>query len=324
MPRDSNRQPQSGSEARSTAPEIRAMAPPDARSVARILTDAFDPRGAGLAPGLSAAPAPTSTSQVERWMAGCRAAWVALAPGYGPVGAAFGVVTPQVSWLGGLGVDSRFRGLGVGAALADAALDFLRGQNRSVVGLEAWPHATDALAMYARRGLTAVDLTVRLRVSVGSLPAAPAGAQLERAALPWSGAANELEADIQRTIAGTPLSEAAFVLFDARDRAACFLVCEPEPVPPPAGGALLIRLAWLAPPRSARDVAAAVQAVAAHARDHNFHQLEIDVPLGAGRVVGALRRIGMRPVATMLRLADDPAAYPMVRSAAPFAGRWSL
>ena len=147
--------------------------------------------------------------------------------------------------------------------------------------------------------------------------------------IPWGGGDKEFggsdgTGEIVRTIAANPLSSSAFALFDVRDPSATFVVCEPDPSFPLLGGGLEIRLAWISPSRRDSDMVAIIHAVAARARSLNYRHIEIDVPLTAGGMVGSLLRAGLIPIATMLRMTDDPTAYRAVKTKSHVVGRWSL
>ena len=146
----------SGASDGSSAPAARRMRSEDVDSVAHVLTQAFAPP-----PGANPREPRTLVSNhlVDRWHAQCAGSWVVDAPGFGPVGAVFAVVEPDVGWIGGLGVHPAYRGLGVGRALTTAALVFLEAAGCAMVGLEASPTDGVALGAYARRGLRPVDVT---------------------------------------------------------------------------------------------------------------------------------------------------------------------
>ena len=155
-----------GTGASGAAPAVRRMRPDDVDAVAHLLTRAFAPAATG---GITAPRSLITNRAVARWLAQCAGAWVVDAPGFGPVGAAFAVVEPDVGWVGGLGVHPAYRGVGVGRALTTAALGFLDDSGCAVVGLEASPNDGAVLGAYARRGLRPVDVTLRLRAGAAAL-----------------------------------------------------------------------------------------------------------------------------------------------------------
>ena len=304
----------------------------DGPAVARVL------RAAYAAPTVQAEGAPggprvpITEPLVERWRSHCARSWVALAPPLGPVGAVFAVAEPEVGWIAGLGVDPGFRRLGLGAALTEAALAFLRERRCPMLGLEVWPHSTDVLVMYARRGFVPVDSTVRLRMPSFELEASGGSGEWQRIALlgdwpadvaGWPPPLPPAEA-VAGCIVATPLSGTAFALDGAPCGVPAVLVCEPEPTAPPQGGSLEIRRAWIDVSSSEQALEEAVAAAAVAARASSLRHLEIDLPLGDGRAVGALCRLGFTAVATVLRLSDRPDRYSTGGGNLVVAGRWSL
>ncbi len=253
---------------------------------------------------------------VARWRTAAAGAWVADAPGLGPIGAVFVVIEPDVGWIGGLGVDPAFRHVGVGGALADAAIGYLNRRGAPLIGLEVAPAATDALALYARRGLAPVDLTIRLR----SRAFDPDGsAEFDQLALHELMAERAAPLAVAR-IAATPLTGEAFALVGSGEHAEALLVCEPQPTAEPVGGALEIRLAWFDRTDARISLAAGARAAVAAGKRY----LDIDVPVGAGDTLGTLRRMGFESVAVMIRMVDRPARYADGAGERPSAGRWSL
>jgi GNAT superfamily N-acetyltransferase len=297
----------------------------DGPAVARLLNAAYGVDGvpAGIAPRLVGAP--ISDALVERWRRRCAGAWVTDAPGFGPIGVVFAVIAPDAGWFAGLAVNAAFRGVGTGTALTDTALAFLRDARCPQIGIESSPHGLDALGLYARRGLRPVDVTVRLQVAVAEF-APPDGVSPFRRDPPDATGWQEDGAVFPRAaehVAAVPFSDTAFVLH-AHDVIPGLLLCDPAPVAPPAGGALEVRLAWAGGSDHIASLLAGLRASAMDARALGLRCIEIDVPLRDGAVISALRRAGFEPVATMLRLSDDPEAYRAHSAIAPLAGRWSL
>ncbi len=294
---------------------VRELRPEDVPAVARVLHAAFaGPESISTSAGDN--PAPITDELVARWSNAASGAWVADAPGFGPIGAVFAVIEPDVGWIGGLGVHPAFRHAGVGGALADAAIRHLNRCRAPLVGLEVAPAAADALALYARRGLVPVDVTIRLRSRVSD---PGGGARFGRLALGelTAGRAAPLAA---ARIAATPLTGEAFALVGSGEHADALLVCEPRPTAEPIGGALEVRLAWF--DRNDARPSLAAGAHAAVAAGKRF--LDIDVPVAAGRTLGTLRRAGFESVAVMIRMVDRPARYVAGAGERPLAGRWSL
>ena len=236
-----------------------------------MLTQAFAPPPGANPSGLRVL---ISNHLAARWQAQCAGAWVVDAPGFGPVGAAFAVVEPEVGWIGGLGVHPAYRGLGVGRALTTAALEFLEDSGGALVGLEASPSDGAVLGAYARRGLRPVDVTLRLRADAAALTASGVAAELQLRPLCGSGGSptastfpdEVLRSDssgaaddrVARQSAAVPLSDAAFM---AVGPGAC-LVCDPEAIP--VGDILEVRVGFMG--RDGHSAAAACRALGRRGR----------------------------------------------------------
>lgn len=333
-----------GSEASSggggSAPTVRRMRPEDADAVAHMLTQAFaPPPGANLSgPGVL-----ISNHLAARWQARCAGAWVVDAPGFGPVGAAFAVVEPEVGWIGGLGVHPAYRGLGVGRALTTASLGFLEAAGCAMVGLEASPTDGVALGAYARRGLRPVDVTLRLRADAAALATSgvaaelqvrpvpdatvldglkrvkPGGSRTAPTSAPDASDALCLESGGHRVTlraAAVPLSDAAFM---AIGLGAC-LVCDPESVP--VGEVLEVRVGFMG--WEGHSVAATCRALGRLATARHLRYVELDLAVGLGETLPALSRLGFRTVASTVRLARPAAAYRQASDDGLELGRWSL
>ena len=269
----------------------RRMRPEDADAVSHVLTLAFAPP-----PGANPAGPRTLVSNrlAARWQEQCAGAWVVDAPGFGPVGAGFTVVEPQVGWIGGLGVHPAYRGLGVGRELMTAALEFLDNAGCALVGLEASPSDATALGAYARRGLRPVDVTLRLRANGAALAASGMAAELETRPLPEAGALDgprpvdqggsrtaptsapdasdatcreSGEHRVALRAAAAPLSDAAFMVVGP---GTC-LVCDPEAAP--VGEVLETRLGYMG--RGGHSVAAACRGLGRLAAARRLRYVEV-------------------------------------------------
>ena len=297
------------------APLARRMRSEDVDAVAHVLTQAFAPP-----PGASPTGPRTLISNhlAARWQAQCAGAWVVDAPGFGPAGAVFAVVEPDVGWVGGLGVHPAYRGLGVGRALTTAALGFLDDSGCAMVGLEASPNDGVALGAYARRGLRPVDVTLRLRASAAALATSGMAAGLQAEPVPGAGASDGFQpggSGGSRTAPGletgndrvefhaavVPLSDAAFM---AVGPGAC-LVCDPEAVP--VGEVLEARIGYMG--RDGHSVAAACRALGRVAAARQLRYVELDLAVGSGTALPEMLRLGFQTVASTVRLARPAAAY---------------
>ena len=322
------------------APLARRMRSEDVDAVAHVLTQAFAPP-----PGASPTGSRTLISNhlAARWQAQCAGAWVVDAPGFGPAGAVFAVVEPDVGWVGGLGVHPAYRDLGVGRALTTAALGFLDDSGCAMVGLEASPNDGVALGAYARRGLRPVDVTLRLRASAAALATSGRAAGLQAEPVPGAGASDGFQPggsggsrtaptparDASETTcrdsgndrvefhaAVVPLSDAAFM---AVGPGAC-LVCDPEAVP--VGEVLEARIGYMG--RDGHSVAAACRALGRVAAARQLRYVELDLPVGSGAALPEILRLGFQTVASTVRLARPAAAYRQSSDDGLELGRWSL
>ncbi len=323
-----------------SAPAVRRMRPDDADAVAQVLTRAFAPPPGAKPAGLRVL---ISNRMAARWQAQCAGAWVVDAPEFGPVGAAFAVVEPDVGWIGGLGVHPAYRGLGVGRALTTAALEFLDHAGCAVVGLEASPSDGAALGAYARRGLRPVDVTLRLRADAAALTASGMAAELEVRPVhepgvlrgPWPVSqggsrtapasdpdASEVtrqesrEGRVALLALAVPLSDAAFM---AVGPGAC-LVCDPEAVP--VGEVLEVRLGFIG--REGHPIAPACRALGRMAVSRKLRYVELDLPVGSGAALPTMSQLGFQTVISTVRLARPATAYGRRTANGVEVGRWSL
>ncbi len=313
----------SGSSDGASAPAARRMRSEDVDSVAHVLTQAFAPP-----PGANPLGPRTLTSNhlVDRWHAQCAGAWVVDAPGFGPVGAVFAVVEPEVGWIAGLGVHPAYRGVGVGRALTTAALGFLENAGCAMVGLEASPNDAVALGAYARRGLRPVDVTLRLRASAAALATSGMPAELEVRSLdPQTGSSepatdgsggSETRPYTSGRAGAVPLSDAAFMAVGP----GASVVCDPEAVP--AGEVLEARLGSLG--RNGHSVAAACRGLGRLAVAGQLRYVELDLAVGSGVGLAEVARLGFQTVASTVRLARPAAAYRQAADDGLELGRWSL
>lgn len=310
----------SGSSDRASAPVARRMRSEDTDSVAHVLTQAFAPP-----PGANPTGPRTLVSNhlVARWQEQCAGAWVVDAPGFGPVGAGFAVIEPNVGWIGGLGVHPAYRGLGVGRALTTAALEFLDDAGCAMVGLEASPNDGMALGAYARRGLRPVDVTLRLRASAAALAESGMAAELRvrpshapiGPTTDGSGGSG-IRPHNSRRATSAPLSDAAFM---AVGPGAC-LVCDPEAAP--VGEVLEARTGYMG--RDGHSVAAACRGLGRLAAARKLRYVELDLAVGSGAALSEVLRLGFETVASTVRLARPADAYRLAKGDGLEAGRWSL
>ncbi len=329
MPNSAAKGSETGAGAGRPAPTVRRMRREDADAVAHMLTQAFAPPPGANPSGLRVL---ISNHLAARWQAQCAGAWVVDAPGFGPVGAAFAVVEPEVGWIGGLGVHPAYRGLGVGRALTTAALEFLEDSGGALVGLEASPSDGAVLGAYARRGLRPVDVTLRLRADAAALAASGVAAELQPRPLSGSGSSRTastfrdevLRSDssgaaddrVARQAAAVPLSDAAFM---AVGPGAC-LVCDPEAIP--VGEILEVRVGFMG--RDGHSAAAACRALGRLAAARRLRYVELDLPLGSGAALPTMSRLGFQTVASTVRLARPVDAYRRASDDGVVLGRWSL
>ena len=331
-----------GTSARASGPTpaVRRMRPEDAGAVAHMLTQAFAPPPGANPGGVRVL---ISNHLAARWQLQCAGAWVVDAPGFGPVGAAFAVIEPEVGWIGGLGVHPAYRGLGIGRALTTTALGFLEDSGCALVGLEASPTDGAVLAAYARRGLRPVDVTQRLRADAAALAGSGPAAGLQVSPLHVLGGVDAPQAGGQggsrtaptspdaapglamppidkdhlaRQAAAVPLSADAFA---AIGPGAC-LVCDPEAVP--VGGVLEVRLGVMG--REGGSVEATCRALGRVAAARRLRYVELDLALGSGAALPAMSRLGFRTVASTVRLARPADAYRCHSADGLELGRWSL
>ncbi len=306
-----------------SAPVARRMRSEDAAAVAHVLTQAFAPP-----PGANPLGPRTLVSNhlAARWQEQCAGAWVVDAPGFGPVGAGFAVIEPNVGWIGGLGVHPAYRGLGVGRALTTAALEFLDDSGCMLVGLEASPNDGVALGAYARQGLRPVDVTLRLRASAAAL--ATVGVAVELEVRPLNSRVGSSHPSIDgaggsetrpyssRRATAAPLSDAAFM---AVGPGAC-LVCDPEAAP--VGEVLEARTGYMG--RDGHSVAAACRGLGRLAAARKLRYVALDLAVGSGAALSEVLRLGFETVASTVRLARPADAYRLAKGDGLEAGRWSL
>ena len=301
------------------------MRPEDADAVAHVLTQAFAPPPGTTPTGLRVL---ISNQMAARWQVRCAGAWVVDAPGFGPVGAAFAVVEPDVGWIGGLGVHPAYRGLGVGRALTTAALGFLDDSGCAMVGLEAAPNDAVALGAYARRGLRPVDVTLRLRADAAALAASGMAAEIQvgpvkpggsrTAPTSASDATCRVSGEhlVARRAAAVPLSDAAFM---GVGPGTC-VVCDPEAGP--VGGVLEARLGFMG--SDGHPVAAACRGLGRLAVARRLRYVELDLAVGSGVALPEVSRLGFQAVTSTVRLARPAAAYRQASDDGLELGRWSL
>lgn len=292
----------------------------DADAVAQVLHGAFRQPDAGAIPTGRGLDLPLTGGRVRSWRRASAGAWVAQVAGYGLVGTVFAVVEPEAAWLAGLGVMPAFRGAGVAAALIDRALAFLADRERLVMGMETAPTAVGAAALYARRGFRIADLTVRVRAASAPLAAQPAtGAWRQTAATNLSCASQGLTLSAAAGIRALPRSPQSYLLHGPE----VVLLCDPDPLVPVAGGALDLRLV-MTRASQLRVIEACVRAAARSALARRLSALEVDLALADGRLSQRLARLGFTPVASTIRLVNNPHAYAAWRRRNGPVGRWSF
>ncbi|MCY3747732.1 MAG: GNAT family N-acetyltransferase [Chloroflexi bacterium] len=299
---------------------VRRMRDDDAEAVAQLLRAAYGTPDAGAISVVGLASLPLTASRVRRWHQASAATWIAEVPGFGPVGAVFAVAEPGAAWMAGLGVAPSFRGAGVGAALTDHALEFLAASGRTVTGMDAASTAVGALGLYARRGFRPADLTVRLRGAAAQL-----ASNLDRRgwreitgpdlSLPDHSGGAEAETGVH----AHPCSAASYLL----EGPGVTLLCDPDPLIPADGGSLDLRLVS-ASARHDRDVSTLVGVAAHSAWLRGLAALDVDLALADGVVLGRLRRMGLAPIASTIRLVSDLEAYVDWRRRNGPIGRWSF
>ena len=295
----------------------------DADAVARLLRSAFRQPDAGAVPAGRGPNLPLTGERLRTWRQAVAGAWVAEVAGYGPIGAVFAVVEPEAGWLAGLGVAPEFRGAGVGAALTDRGLAYLVARQRPVVGMEAVPTAVGAAALYARRGYRVADVTVRLRGPTVTLAAQAAQAGQDA----WREAACDHLDGLSESIApffvararAQPRSRKSFLLHGP----GAVLLCDPDPLLPATGGSLDLRLGGAQEPHV--DISdAALGAAARSALARGLAALEVDLALADGMLLQRLARLGLTPIASTVRLVNDPDAYAAWRRRNGPIARWSF
>ena len=295
----------------------------DADAVARVLRSAYRQPDAGAVPAGRGPNLPLTGERLRTWRQAAAGAWVAEVGGYGPIGAVFAVVEPEVGWLAALGVAPEFRGAGVGAALTDRGLACLVARQRPVVGMEAAPTAVGAAALYARRGYRVADLTVRLRGPTVALAALAAQAGQDA----WREAACDHLDSLSESIAPSfaarvraqPRSQDSFLLHAP----GAVLLCDPDPLLPATGGSLNLRLSIAKEPHV--DICeTALGAAARSALARGLTALEVDLALADGMLLQRLARLGLTPIASTVRLVNDPDAYAAWRRRNGPIARWSF
>lgn len=296
------------------------MREPDAEAVAPCLRAAYRVPDRGAVLTARGPNLPLTASRVARWLQCSSAAWVAEVAGYGPVGAVFAVVEPEAAWMAGLGVAPDFRGAGVGAALADHALEFLAASARPVTGMEAAPSAVGAAGLYARRGFRPADLTVRLRGAAADL-GVPVDGKVwrESACAGLADPALGIDSMVAARVQALPHSPNSYLL----ECAEVSLLCDPDPLMPAAGGSLDLRLV-MSNPTPGHEVPASLAAAARSARIRGLAALEVDLALADGDMLRRLLLAGLTPVASTIRLVSNLDAYVAWRGRNGLIGRWSF
>ena len=292
----------------------------DADAVARLLRTAFRHPDAGAVPAGRGPNLPLTGERLRTWRQAAAGAWVAEFAGYGPIGAVFAVVEPEAGWLVGLGVAPEFRGAGVGAALTDRGLAYLVARQRPVVGMEAAPTAVGAAGLYARRGYRVADVTVRLRGPTVAL-AARAGqdAWREAACDHLDSLSESIAPSFVARVRAQPRSRKSFLLHGP----GAVLLCDPDPLLPATGGSLDLRLSGAQKPHV--DISeAALGAAARSALARGLAALEVDLALADGMLLQRLARLGLTPIASTVRLVNDPDAYAAWRRRNGPIARWSF
>lgn len=292
----------------------------DAHVAAHLLRAAYGNPDGGTSATAGGPNLPLTASRVRRWRQSSAAAWIAEVPAYGPVGVVFAVIEPGAAWMAGLGVLPTFRGAGVGAALTDRALEVLAAAGRPVSGMEAAPTSVSAAGLYARRGFRPADLTVRVR-GVAEELGAPADLNGWRVVTCSEVGHRDCghAAEIGARVHSQPHSPAGYLLIGP-DAA---LLCDPDPLLPAARGSLDLRLV-MASDVQVHQIEHSVRAAARSASLRGLALLEIDLALADGVLLRRLLRLGMEPVASTIRLVDDPVAYAAWRQSNGPIGRWSF
>ena len=296
---------------------VRCMGPGDISSVARLLMNSFGPGkyGAGITPH-----ATITDGLVSRWCGQSAASWVVEAPGFGPVGAMFAVIEPQVGWFGGLSVHPAYRGLGAGRALITVALAFLEEAGCPVVGLEVSPGHGGPLSAYARRGLQVVDVTVRLRAESMEVASAGPAVQMDMVPLGTShGPPHCSRVDLEGLFArvdAVPLSQEAFVVASP----GAGLVCDTG-----VGTSMLLLDVRLGFVQLDDDLISGVFcALAQTALARGLHHLEVDLPVACGRALATLYKLGFSTISSSVRMARPGGRYIQAQHDRVEIGRWAL
>ena len=292
----------------------------DAEAAARLLRAAYGTPDGGAIAMAGGPDLPLTAGRVRRWRQDSAAAWIAEIPAYGPIGAVFAVVEPDAAWVAGLGVAPHFRGAGVGAALTDHAIKFLKVSGRPVTGMEAVPSAVGAVGMYARRGFRPADLTVRLRGTAAKLcgPVAP-NSWREVACSKLDDQTPGCEPALVARFESQPHSSASFVLIGSN----VTLLCDPDPLIPAAGGSVDLRLALTSVPRD-HEVDAWIRAAAHAATVRGLSSVDVDLSLAGGVLLRRLHGMGLTPIASTLRMVNQLGAYRAWRNRNGPIGRWSF
>jgi GNAT superfamily N-acetyltransferase len=288
---------------------------------------------------------------VRRDRQGC---FVAQTPEGTPAGAVFCFVWGRVGWFGSLAVAPEWQGRGLGQALTQRALEYLRQRECRRIGLETWPHSPLVRHLYGKFGFRPVRPTVKFSRPV-ALPSSPetAGEADEAASgVDWAGAGarqnprgvldavtevtreqalarpEEPEVDY-RLEAAVPLEAGWADLGVARDgsgRPQGYALCY---VRRPGGGpvaALDVRLLGVSP--GARAGAVLERLLAAcdqRARAAGAPSVTVDVNLRHATAAAILRELRFRPVYELLRMeyplpGFDPAARTPLIDCARWAG----
>ena len=296
------------------------MCDADAEAVALLLRAAFRQPDAGAIATASGPDLPLTGERIRSWLQAAAGAWVAEVAGHGPVGAVFAVVEPEVAWLAGLGVAPGFRGAGVGADLTDRALEFIADRRRPVTGMEAAQTAVGPTALYARRGYRVADVTVRLR-GPNAVLAASAGPEIwpETACTDIEIASRNLAPSTLAGLRALPRSPVAYLLRGPN----AVLLCDPDPLIPAPGGSLDLRQVSAEAP-SFHVIETCVRAAARSALARGLATLELDLALAEGLLLRRLAQLGLKPIASTIRLVNNPDAYAAWRLRNGPIGRWSF
>ena len=77
-------------------------------------------------------------------------------------------VSGAEGWMGPLAVREELQGRGLGRSIVRAAIDHLKAEQCTVIGLETMPRTTDNIGFYAGLGFTPAGLTITLTLDAGS------------------------------------------------------------------------------------------------------------------------------------------------------------